>query len=92
MTKATSLKLSPETRDRILHLAEARRRTPHWVMVDAIEQYLAREEQREALRQDALAAWEQYRATGMHLTADEADRWLADLEAGRKTKAPECHS
>lgn len=49
------------------------------------------EEQRERLREDALAAWNHYEATGLHVTAGEADKWLAKLEAGKKVPPPPCH-
>jgi predicted transcriptional regulator len=87
----TSLKLDSETKGRIQRLASARRRSPHWVMREAIEQYVEREEKRERLRQDALAAWTHYQTTGLHVTAGEADAWLAKLEAGKDAAAPECH-
>ena len=45
-----------------------------------------------SLRQDAVAAWSQYQNTGQHVTAEEADAWLARLEAGEDTAPPECHS
>jgi predicted transcriptional regulator len=60
-------------------------------MREAVEQYVSREEEREQLRQDALAAWNHYQATGLHVTAAEADTWLAKLESGEDAKAPECH-
>jgi len=60
-------------------------------MREAVEQYVGREEQREQLRQDALNAWSHYQTTGLHLTAAEADTWLAKLEAGEDASAPECH-
>jgi len=41
--------------------------------------------------QDALAAWAEYRATGLHVTAEEADAWLAKLEAGKDAAPPKCH-
>ena len=88
----TSLKLDSKLKDRVQRLAAARRRSPHWIMREAVEQYVAREEQRERLRQDALAAWAHYQTTGLHATADEADAWLAKLEAGEDAKAPECHN
>jgi predicted transcriptional regulator len=56
-----------------------------------VEQYVSREEKREQLRQDALAAWNHYQSTGLHVTAEEADAWLAKLEAGEDAEAPECH-
>lgn len=87
----TSLKLDSELKQRVQKLAEGRRRSAHWIMREAVEQYVNREEKREQLRQDALAAWNDFQATGLHVTADEADAWLAKLEAGEHTEAPECH-
>ena len=52
---------------------------------------LEREEKREQLRQDALAAWAEYRTTGLHVTAKEAAAWLAKLEAGKRAVIPKCH-
>ena len=87
----TSLKLDTELKARIQRLAAARRRSPHWIMREAVEQFVAREEKRESFRQDALAAWAHYQSTGLHATAEEADAWLAKLEAGEDTEAPTCH-
>ena len=87
----TTLKLDPETTARVQRLAEARHRSAHWLMREAVEQYVVREEARERLRQDALAAWDDYQATGQHATAEEADAWLAQLEAGENAEPPGCH-
>jgi predicted transcriptional regulator len=91
-TSTTSLKLSPETKGRVQRLAAARRRSAHWDMREAVEQYVEREEKRQQFHQDALAAWADYQATGLHVTAAEADRWLAKLGAGEEAAPPECHS
>lgn len=37
---------------------------------------------REQFRKDALDAWTHYQTTILHATAEEADKWLATLEAG----------
>lgn len=87
----TSLKLDAELKERIQRLAEARRRSAHWIMREAVEQYVNREEKREEFRTAALEAWNGYQATGLHATAKEADAWLARLEAGERAEAPECH-
>ena len=87
----TSLKLDSETKARLRRLAEGRRRSAHWLMREAIEQYVEREERREKLRQDALAAWDDYEATGQHVTGEEADAWLAKLAAGKRAKPPKPH-
>lgn len=92
MTTATSIKLDDELKARIQHLAESRQRTPHWIMREAIAQYVTREEKRETFKQDAIRAWNEYQQTGMHLTGEEADAWLARLEAGEDVEPPECHA
>ncbi|GMV68555.1 MAG: hypothetical protein AMXMBFR76_09940 [Pseudomonadota bacterium] len=91
MATATSIKLDDELKGRVQHLAEARRRTSHWIMREAIAQYVEREEKREAFKQDALRAWEEYQRTGLHLTLEEADAWLTKLEAGEDAELPKCH-
>ena len=87
----TSLKLDSAMKERVNRLASSRRRSAHWVMREAIEQYVDREEKREQLRQDALAAWAAYQTTGLHVTAKDADAWLAKLEAGKRAAIPKCH-
>ena len=87
----TSIKLPGELRDRLQHLAKVRQRTPHALMIQALETYVAREEQRESLRQEARAAHDEYLLTGLHVTAQEADAWLAELEAGNDVEPPKCH-
>ncbi|MFZ0773242.1 MAG: ribbon-helix-helix protein, CopG family [Candidatus Sulfotelmatobacter sp.] len=88
----TSLKLDTEIKERVRRLASARRRSPHWLMCEAIEEYVEREEKREQFRQDALAAWAHYQTTGLYVTAEEADAWLAKLEAGKDAAPPKCRA
>jgi predicted transcriptional regulator len=91
MQTTTSLKLDTEIKERVQRLASARQRSAHWLMREAIEQYVEREEHRQKIREDALAAWADYQATGLHVTAEEADAWLARLEAGEDAEPPVCH-
>jgi len=78
-TATTSLKLDSELKERVKNLANSRRRTAHWIMREAVEQYVSREEKRQQFHQDELTAWNEYKATGLHVTAEEADAWLAKL-------------
>jgi len=80
MASATSIKLDDDMKGRVQHLAEARKRTSHWIMREAIAQYVEREEKRETLRRDTLKAWEEFQETGLHATAEEVDQWLASWE------------
>jgi predicted transcriptional regulator len=88
-SSTTSLKLDPTLKERVRQLAAAQRRTPHWIMREAVEQYVSREEQRVQFHQDALAAWNHYQSTGLHLTAAEADAWLEQLESNPAAETPE---
>jgi predicted transcriptional regulator len=89
--RTLSVKLDGEMRDRIKRLAEARYRTPHWVMREAIREYIEREEKREAFRQATFKAWEEYRETGMHVTGDEVTAWLETWGEAQEQAAPACH-
>ncbi|PVE44158.1 CopG family transcriptional regulator [Limnohabitans planktonicus II-D5] len=91
LIRPVAIKLDEVTKARVKRLAEARHRTSHWLMREAITQYVDREEKREAFRQDTLRAWDEYRSTGLHVRADEADAWLAELEQGKDIEPPPCH-
>lgn len=88
----TSIKIDQETKDRVKRLAEARHRSTHWLILEAIRQFVEREEKREEFRQGAVRAFEEYRATGLHVTFEEADAWLSRLEAGEDIEPPQCHA
>ena len=92
MASPTSLKLDDELKGRVQHLAEVRRRSSHWIMREAIEQYVEREEKREALRGETLKACDEFQATGLHVTADEVEKWLSTWGADDEQRAaPGCH-
>ncbi|HRP26185.1 MAG TPA: ribbon-helix-helix domain-containing protein [Thauera sp.] len=90
-TTPVSVRLDEPLKARVRSLADQRRRPVHWLMREAIEQYVEREEQREAFRKEALDAWEHYQSTGLHVTGAEADAWLAELEAGNDIEPPRAH-
>ena len=89
--RPVAIKIDEDIKARVKRLAEARHRTAHWLMREAITQYVDREEKRESFRQDTLKAWEDYRGTGKHVSAEEADAWLAKLQSGHDIEPPECH-
>lgn len=89
--KTVSVKLDDGTHARVKRLAGARNRTAHWIMREAIERYVEREEQREAFREATLAAWQAYRDTGLHATEQEAETWLSRLAQGEDVEPPACH-
>lgn len=86
-----TIKIDPETKERMKRLADARHRTPHWLMREAIQQYVEREEKREAFQQDAINAWREYQETGLHVTGDEVIAWLDTWGEENEKPAPLCH-
>ncbi len=86
-----SIKLKPDMCERIKHLAATRNRTLHWLMCEAISQYIDREEKREAFRQDTIKAWNEYQETGLHATAEEVEIWLASWGSKNELPSPICH-
>lgn len=87
----SSVKLPQALRERVKNLAEARNQSAHAVMLQAIENYVDREEKREALRQEARAAHEHFMLTGLHLTGEEAAAWMDKLADGQDAEPPACH-
>jgi len=88
---ATSVKLDDELKSRIQLLADARQRSAHWIMREAIRDYVEREEARESFKQEALASWAAYQETGQHLTGQEVRDWLNTWGTDKETEIPACH-
>ncbi len=88
---ATSLKIDDTLKGRVQRLASQLRRSPHWIMLEAIQQYVEREEAREDFKHEALSAWAAYKETGRHLTGQEVRAWLNTWGTDDERAAPECH-
>lgn len=86
-----SLVLSAEIERTVQRLAVARQCTAQSIMNEAIRQFAAREEWRDNLWQAGHAAWQEYQETGLHLTMEEMDGWMAKIEAGEDAQLPKCH-
>lgn len=92
MASTTSLKLDDALKDRLQKLAESRKRTPHWLMKEAIERYVSYEEWHDQIWREANEAIEEYEQTGLHLTHGEVKEWLRRRAAGEDVDLPECHT
>jgi predicted transcriptional regulator len=88
---ATSVKLDDQLKDRIQHLAEVRHRSAHWLMREAIREYVDREEAREKFKQAALLSWKNFHETGLHLTHKEVCDWLDLWGTNKEKEIPKCH-
>ncbi len=70
------VKLDEETRDRLKSLGAARQRSTHWLMREAIREYLDKEETIEARNREADAAWADYRRSGGFVSHEAMAAWF----------------
>lgn len=75
----TGIKLDAQTLERLKNLAEAKDRSVHWLMKEAIGRYLVDEERFEREKAEDEARYQRFLDTGSHVTAEEMDAWLDHL-------------
>ena len=83
-----AVKLDETTCERLKALGESRQRTPHWLMKEAIRQYLDREEATENIRKDTLERLARFEATGESVPYETVDAWLATWGSESEAKCP----
>ena len=89
--KPVAVKIEPEMKTRLKRLADEKQRSSHWIMREAIHQYVEREEKRSALRHEVIQAWKEVQDTGLHLSGEEVMEWLANWGTENEKAAPSCH-
>ena len=91
-TGSVTIKLSDTDRDRIASLATAKKRTPHYLMKEAILDYVKKEEVRQNFIAAAESSFEHYKETGLHITLDEFSAWVDRVQQAPDAPAPACHT
>jgi len=88
-TTTMGVKLDDETCARLKKLGEAKQRSPHWLMKEAIRRYIEVEERYEQEKTEDLARYQAYLDTGTHITHEDMVMWLDELavRAARKAQA-----
>ena len=89
--RTVSLKLDAIERERISALANIKKRTPHYLMKEAILDYVDREEARQRFIAAAEASFEHYKETGLHVGLDEFSAWVDAVQQAPDTPVPPCH-
>ncbi len=82
------VKLDEKTRERLKKLGDAKQRSTHWLMKDAIARYLASEERYELEKAEDLARWQRYVDTGNALSHEDVKARLEVMakEAAHRAK------
>jgi predicted transcriptional regulator len=74
--KNVTVKLNDFDRERIQLLASYKKRTPHYLMREAIETYLQKEEAQQATLKMIDEGNAHFEATGLHVTSQDIRAWL----------------
>lgn len=88
MSAIGQINLDEKTSARLVALAALQNRSPDMLMRNAIEDYLAREEQNERDKQEDEARWQRYQQSGDSVPHATARDWLTALSEGRAADCP----
>lgn len=88
MSTSTTLKLPEELKTRIARIAKASGRSPHSLMVQAIEREVERTERYSQFVKEALAADKAIDAGADVYAATEVHAWLEQLATNGKAERP----
>lgn len=91
-TGTVTVKLGPSDRERIASLANLKKRTPHYLMKEAILEYVQREEARQNFIKAAQTSFEHYKETGLHITLDAFSTWVDELQNKPDAPLPACRT
>ncbi len=86
-----TVKLDQSQRDRIKSLAAYKKRTPHYLMIDAIETYIQAGEREQAILNMVDEGNDHFEQTGLHTTTHDIRTWLAAVKLNPDTPRPTCH-
>jgi len=88
MPATTTLKVPRDLKTRIAAIAKQTKRSPHRLMLEAIERHLDHEEEMRAFVEEALAADQEIERTGEVYRAEDVHTWIEGLAKGRKSARP----
>lgn len=91
-TANMTVKLEGSERDRLKVLATAKKRTPHYLMREAIQKYLEEEEAEQRFIAAGEASLSHYQQTGLHITLDELRTWAQEVKGNADAPMPACHA
>lgn len=91
VTANLSVKLPIHYRDRLQAIAKSENRSTHFLMKEAIRDYLEKKETEQRFIEVAKASRVHYQATGQHITAEEFGAWVDGLDVSGRSPVPPCH-
>jgi predicted transcriptional regulator len=87
MVTTTGIKIDEETKARLKRLGKLKDRTPHWLMKQAIMEFLDREESYEKEKHEDQERWRHFVETGRYVSNDNMATKFETLTRGTGGKA-----
>lgn len=95
MTTATmpmSLRVDTHLRQRLSVVARNEKRSSHAIALDALQAYVTTKEDQTKWNAEAMESYNHFKETGLHVSFDELDSWLATWGKPNETPMPQCHT
>jgi len=86
----TSVKLG-DRKKALEDLALHQKRSVHSLMIEAIDRYITQTKARMEYEAQAIRSYENFQATGLHVTQKELKEWAKTLHTSDPQPLPECH-
>lgn len=86
-----SIKLETGQKDLLAKMAKEQERSVHYLLRQAVKEFIDREQAKADFYETAKNAGEHYRKTGLHTTHDEMKAWADSLGGDNEQTAPLCH-
>jgi predicted transcriptional regulator len=86
-----SIKLGAEKKDDLTWIAQKKDRSVHFLLLQAVSEYIDNEKKRLEFYEDGRKALEHYKATGLHTTQEEMMAWANSLGTPHELPLPTCH-
>lgn len=86
----TSIKLGSR-KEVLAQLAKYKNRSLHSLVLEAIDTYVEQEQARIEYEAQAIRSYENFQATGLHITLDELETWAKNLDSQNPQSLPICH-
>ncbi|HEY3451985.1 MAG TPA: ribbon-helix-helix protein, CopG family [Myxococcales bacterium] len=83
-----AVKLEADLRERLKALGEAKQRSTHWLMKEAIKRYVEVEEEAELAKKEARQRAARFEATGEYVAHEDVDAWLRSWGSKKELPVP----
>jgi predicted transcriptional regulator len=86
-----SVRVGTDQKDQLEWIAEKKERSVHFLLNQAVSEYIENERKRLEFYEDGRKAIEHYKETGLHTTHEEMMAWAESLGTDTELPLPPCH-